>query len=86
MNTRLLIGAAMLAVAIVPAVAYAQSQPTAVPYTYGMKLDVAKVISMTEPNPNRCKVITAQMTYQDSAGQLKAISYKKLDEICSTQD
>lgn len=54
------------------------------PYEYGMHLDIAKVISMTEPEETReCKVVTAQMKYLDSAGNVQDISYLKLSEGCS---
>ncbi|MDE1164775.1 MAG: DUF2790 domain-containing protein [Pseudomonas sp.] len=84
MNTRLLLSAAVLAAAFIPAMALAQTPDE--PYSYGMKLDVAKVISMTEPTPKRCKVVTAEMTYQDSAGQIKTVNYQKLDSVCETQN
>jgi hypothetical protein len=53
------------------------------PYEYGMHLDIAKIISMTEPLTRECKVITAQMKYLDSAGNVQDISYLKLSEGCS---
>ncbi|GAB3389109.1 DUF2790 domain-containing protein [Azotobacter armeniacus] len=46
-------------------------------YRYGMRLDIAKVIAMEyfPPEPDFCGVIPAQMTYEDSMGDLKAIRY-----------
>jgi hypothetical protein len=33
-----------------------------------------------------CKVITANMTFIDTAGKLKEISYRKLSDACSYQN
>lgn len=54
-------------------------------YQYGMKLDVAKVLDIEEPPTMRCKVITAKMTYQNSAGQVEQLQYLKMSEACSYQ-
>lgn len=59
---------------------------TAVPYHYGMPLHVAKVISMSEPDTQDCKVITADMKYIDQAGQPREITYSKLSDACSNQN
>lgn len=59
---------------------------TPVPYHYGMPINVAKVISMTEPSTQDCKVITADMTFIDKAGKLEAISYRKLSDACNEQN
>lgn len=59
---------------------------TPVPYHYGMALNVAKVISMTEPDTLECKVVTAEMKFVDTAGQHRDISYSKLSDACSMQD
>lgn len=46
-------------------------------YKYGMRLDIAEVIAMEyfPPEPNFCGVIPAQMTYEDSTGELNTIRY-----------
>ncbi|WP_282358078.1 DUF2790 domain-containing protein [Pseudomonas sp. PS01303] len=58
----------------------------AVPYEYGMPLHVAKVISLTEPATQQCKVITADMKYIDNAGKAEEISYRKMSDACSFQN
>lgn len=52
------------------------------PYTYGMQLDIAKVISLEEPEEHYCKVVTATMTYLNSQGEVETLSYLKLAEAC----
>lgn len=51
-------------------------------YHYGMPLDVAKVISIEQPN-ERCEVSLATMTYADSQGQVHAVQYLRQTEMCS---
>jgi hypothetical protein len=57
---------------------YAASQGKAPPvvrdYTYGMKLDVVKVVSVVKPEA-ACAVVPTAMTYEDSKGQLNTIKY-----------
>ncbi|MNO08145.1 hypothetical protein D3C81_2306560 [compost metagenome] len=55
-------------------------------YEYGMKLDIAKVISLTEPDQWTCEVVMAQMTYLDSSGQQRELIYRKLANACSYRD
>lgn len=62
------------------------STSKAVPYQYGMPLNVAKVVSMTEPSTMQCKVITADMKYIDNAGKPEEISYRKLSDACNFQN
>lgn len=67
--------------------ALAQSPSAApVPYHYGMPLHVVRVVSMSEPATQECKVVTAQMAFVDPTGRLETISYSKLSDACSTQD
>ena len=54
----------------------------ATPYTYGMKLDVAEVLGVTEAPHARCELVPTEMTYRDSQGQVKSVSYTKLDMYC----
>ncbi|MBX8473136.1 DUF2790 domain-containing protein [Pseudomonas sp. RIT778] len=58
----------------------------AVPYEYGMPLQVAKVVSLTEPQTQECKVITADMKYLDNTGKPEEISYRKLSDACNFQN
>lgn len=46
-------------------------------YEYGMRLDIADVVAMEyfPPEPDFCGVIPAQMTYEDSSGNLNTIRY-----------
>jgi len=54
-----------------------RQKPEVQDYTYGMKMDIAKVVSLEyfPPTPNFCGVIPAQMTYEDSNGHMHAIRY-----------
>lgn len=58
---------------------YAAKQGKAAPvvqsYRYGMKLDIAKVVSITPPIKS-CEVVPSRMTYEDSTGQLMTIEYQ----------
>lgn len=47
------------------------------PYTYGLKLDVAKVISMSSEDSDSCGVIPATITYVDHQGQTHTVKYQK---------
>ena len=58
----------------------------AVPYQYGMPLHVNKVISLTEPQTQQCKVITADMKYIDNAGKPAEITYRKMSDACNFQN
>jgi len=58
----------------------------AVPYKYGMPLQVAKVVALTEPPTLECKVITADMKYIDNNGRPEEISYRKLSDACQLQN
>ena len=54
-----------------------------VPYRYGMKLDVDRVISIQEPQELSCDVATATMVYVDSSETRRALSYLKVPSTCS---
>jgi len=47
----------------------------ATPYHYGMDLDIAKVVSVDAPASTQGQTSTATLTYRDSSGQLRAVSY-----------
>ncbi len=57
-------------------VIYSQT-PEARDYVYGMRLDIAEVVDMEyfPPEPNFCGVIPAQMTYENSMGEINSIRY-----------
>jgi hypothetical protein len=48
--------------------------PPIIEYTYGMKLDVARVVSVT-PRPLTCSAAPMLMTYEDSTGALNTVKY-----------
>ncbi len=55
-------------------------------YAYGTKLDIASVLSIkVEPTPY-CEVTDAVMTYRDSAGEVRKLSYRTLAESCKNQN
>jgi hypothetical protein len=51
-------------------------------YHYGMRLDIAKVISSTSI-PDVCNVVPAHMTYEDSNGQRHVLQYQVMGNGCS---
>ncbi|SEI21078.1 DUF2790 domain-containing protein [Pseudomonas fuscovaginae UPB0736] len=55
----------------------------AVPYQYGMPLNIDKLISMTEQPTDQCKVINADMKFVDTAGKIEDVSYRKLSDACN---
>ncbi|MCP8466449.1 DUF2790 domain-containing protein [Pseudomonas sp. ZM23] len=65
--------------ALMSCAAFADQAPV---YRYGMPLDVARVISIEQPN-ERCEVSLATMTYADSQGQVHAVRYLRQTQMCS---
>ncbi|MBV6821813.1 DUF2790 domain-containing protein [Pseudomonas sp. PD9R] len=51
-------------------------------YSYGTKLDIKKVITVTDI-PNVCGPVPAQMTYEDSNGQRHVLQYQVMGTGCS---
>ncbi|WP_308811750.1 DUF2790 domain-containing protein [Stutzerimonas azotifigens] len=89
MNTRNFVNAAMLSLtALTASVAHADGTSEAEPthYRYGMPLDIAQVVSIREPSMRFCQVVTSEMTYIDSAGQRNSIAYRKLADVCGSQN
>lgn len=88
MNIRLSLLAAALACAAFTGLAQANdtTPSNAVPYKYGMPLQVAKVVALTEPPTLECKVVTADMKYLDNNGRPEEISYRKLSDACRLQN
>ncbi|MDH4582737.1 DUF2790 domain-containing protein [Pseudomonas sp. BN415] len=62
---------------------FAAKSAESVPYRYGMPLDVARVISIDEPNSLICETIQAKMTYVDSNGEEKSVTYLKESSACA---
>ncbi|MHA3735231.1 DUF2790 domain-containing protein [Pseudomonas sp. Eth.TT006] len=89
MNIRTLLLSSALACTAFAGLAQADdssSTTKAVPYEYGMPLQVNKVIAMTEPQTQQCKVVTADMKYIDNAGKPEEITYRKMSDACSFQN
>ena len=51
-------------------------------YTYGTKLDIKKIITVTDI-PDDCGPVPAQMTYEDSQGQRHILQYQVMGTGCS---
>jgi len=51
-------------------------------YTYETKLDIKKVINITEI-PDECKPVPVQMTYEDSHDQQHVMQYQVMGTGCS---
>ena len=69
-----LVAAALLAVS---SFAFADQavQPQVEQYSYGTKLDIAKVISLSKV-PNVCEVVPATMVYEDHQGECHTVEYR----------
>ncbi|MFQ6572185.1 DUF2790 domain-containing protein [Pseudomonas sp. UM16] len=65
--------------------ASAQASESIAVYHYGMPLDIARVLTMSEPDTELCDVVQASMIYLDSAGQQHTLRYLKLAQACSDQ-
>lgn len=48
-------------------------------YRYGMKLDIAKVVSVT-PTIRSCDIVPSRMTFEDSSGKLNTIEYQVMGQ------
>lgn len=51
-------------------------------YTYGTRLDIKRVIEVSEV-ANECGPVPARMTYEDSQGQRRTIEYQVMGTGCS---
>lgn len=51
-------------------------------YSYGMRLDIAKVISQSDVS-NVCAAVPARMTYDDSQGKRHILAYEVMGNGCS---
>ncbi|WP_149086777.1 DUF2790 domain-containing protein [Pseudomonas prosekii] len=56
--------------------------PAATPYAYGMHLDIAKVINITEA-ADVCGPVPVQMTYKDSHGDTRVLEYSVIGRGCT---
>ena len=85
MKTRTLLANALTALALSASLTTLAHSAEATPYRYGQNLDIAKVISIDEPNSSQCEVVTATMTYRNSAGDVEVLDYKQLSSACANQ-
>jgi len=51
-------------------------------YEYSTKLDIAHVISVTDP-ANECAPVPVQMTYEDSQGKRYVLQYQTMGTGCT---
>ncbi|MEN0109059.1 MAG: DUF2790 domain-containing protein [Pseudomonas sp.] len=59
-----------------------QAQPAVEQYAYGMELDVARVISISNDN-HECAVGPAWITFEDHQGQRHTVEYRQMGDGCS---
>ncbi|MGA4446922.1 DUF2790 domain-containing protein [Ectopseudomonas chengduensis] len=85
MKTRTLFATALTALALSASLTTLAHSAEAMSYRYGQNLDIAKVISIDEPNSSQCEVVTATMTYRNSAGDVEVLDYKQLSSACASQ-
>lgn len=52
-------------------------------YQYGMRLDIAKVLSTDIAHSAQCEVVEAKMAYLNSAGGVQVLRYLTLSSACS---
>lgn len=52
-------------------------------YQYGMRLDIAKVLSTDIPYSTQCEVVEAKMAYLNSVGGVQVLRYLTLSSACS---
>ncbi|MBT8769383.1 DUF2790 domain-containing protein [Metapseudomonas boanensis] len=83
MKCSILTGASLFLAAFASSGVIAAEATQAVGYEYGMPLDVARVISIDEPNPLSCETVQAKMTYVDSKGEQKSVTYLKQSSACA---
>ncbi|MCY1174745.1 hypothetical protein D9M68_333010 [compost metagenome] len=83
MNRATSISTSLLLALLASGSAFAAKSADAVPYSYGMPLDVARVISIDEPNSLTCETVQATMTYVDSQGKEKSVTYLKESSACA---
>ncbi|WP_438867293.1 DUF2790 domain-containing protein [Pseudomonas sp. L1(2025)] len=74
------------ALALTTVAGMVQAESSAVPYEYGMPMDIQKVLAMKEPQTNECQVITATIKFVDRAGDVQNVSYPKMSEVCLFQN
>ncbi|SEQ71514.1 Protein of unknown function [Azotobacter beijerinckii] len=59
----------------------AEQQPKVETYSYGTKLDIAKVISVETP-ARVCEAVPVHMVYEDHQGQRHVLEYRVMGTGC----
>ncbi|KKJ00786.1 hypothetical protein PROH_05910 [Prochlorothrix hollandica PCC 9006 = CALU 1027] len=85
MKARTLFATALTAIALSASLTSLAHSAEATPYRYGQNLDIAKVISIDAPNSPQCEVVTATMTYRNSAGDVEVLDFEQLSSACASQ-
>lgn len=57
-------------------------EPVVEQYTYGMELDIAKVLSRSDI-PDACGVVPAYLLYEDHQGKVHRLEYMVFGQGCS---
>ncbi|QNH04732.1 DUF2790 domain-containing protein [Pseudomonas sp. B11D7D] len=86
MKTRTLFATALAVLSLSASLTTLAHSAEATPYRYGQNLDIAKVISIDVPNGPQCEVVTAKMTYRNSAGDVEVLGYEQLSSACANQN
>ncbi|WP_406227022.1 DUF2790 domain-containing protein [Pseudomonas siliginis] len=58
------------------------ASPTAIPYNYGMYLDISKLVNIS-PIAEVCGPSLAEITYKDSEGKTHILGYSVMGNGCS---
>lgn len=83
MNIRRFSLAGLLAVIILGSASLFADEGTETPaYSYDTKLDIARVVRIEEPQSQTCEVVQATMTYVNTQGLTKTLSFLKLADVC----
>jgi hypothetical protein len=76
-----------LAASLLAFTSFAQASDSQVEtYRYGTKLDIARVISIKAPSNTACELVTAVITYENSHGEVRNMSYTVLADSCHNQN
>tara|TARA_Y100001938_G_scaffold67468_1_gene93619 strand:+ start:1407 stop:1667 length:261 start_codon:yes stop_codon:yes gene_type:complete len=86
MKTRPLFAIALTTLSLGASLTSVAHGAQATPYRYGQDLDIAKVIAIEVPSSPQCEVVTAKMTYRNSAGEVHLLDYEQLSSVCSNQN
>jgi len=65
--------------------AMAQDKAASETYAYGTHLDIKQVLSLTEDSGQNCGLVNAQMTYLDSMGEQRILTYLKHGASCNNE-